>query len=376
MEDAGQLSEVAAMHHSRRNEVYRDLGSAPHAPDDPDFVEIHTFVPPESSALLLCSDGLTDQVPVQEIRRIIEQHAGEPEAGALALTAAANEAGGKDNVSAILIQTIRYAAVPERTTGIAANPSRWRWFLVGLLAATALCGALRPYIEETTSGARLRFGTVRPPQTWMVSQSGSRTIAETLERARVGDTISVGPGEYHEALHLRNGVSLVSSEMHGAKIMASGVVVMSDGVQNAHFSGFEILGPGDVGIRIQNSELDVTGVKVSGMRLAGVEIEGGQPLLQASTIEDNGGVGVYVHGVTSPRIDHNLIRNNGVAPELLPGLFIAGSATPRVFGNVIANNGAEQVWISPFYKEGTLLKENVIAPTSTGGELSVKVVTR
>ncbi len=376
MEDTGQLSEVAAMQHSRRNEVYRDLGSAPHAPDDPDFVEIHTFVLPESSALLLCSDGLTDQVPAQEIRRIVEQYAGEPEAGALALTAAANEAGGKDNASAILIETLGYAAEPERTTAIAAGHFRWSWFLMGLLAATALFGALRPYLEETTSGARLRFGTVRPPQTWTVSQSGIRTIAQTLEEARVGDTISVGPGEYHESLHLRSGVSLVSSEMHGAKIIASGVVVMSDGVHDARFSGFEIQGPADVGIRIQNSELDVTGVRVSGMRTAGVEIEGGQPLLQASTIEDNGGVGLYVHGVASPQIDHNVIRKNGLTPELLPGLFIAGSATPRVFANVIANNGAEQVWISPFFNAGTLLKENVIAPASTGAELNVKVVTR
>ena len=67
-EDAGELSEDAAMLHPRRNEVYRDLGSAPHSPDDTDFVEIQEFDLPHSSALLLCSDGLTDQVPAEKIR--------------------------------------------------------------------------------------------------------------------------------------------------------------------------------------------------------------------------------------------------------------------------------------------------------------------
>src|SRR5688572_16032011 len=38
-EDAGELSESQAMRHPRRNEVYRDVGSEPHAPADADFVE-------------------------------------------------------------------------------------------------------------------------------------------------------------------------------------------------------------------------------------------------------------------------------------------------------------------------------------------------
>ena len=37
----------------------------------------------------------------------------------------------------------------------------WAWFLAGLLAATMLFAFLRPYLEETSSGIRLSFGTVR-----------------------------------------------------------------------------------------------------------------------------------------------------------------------------------------------------------------------
>ena len=36
-EDSGEISEAEAMRHPRRNEVYRDVGSQEHAPDDPGF---------------------------------------------------------------------------------------------------------------------------------------------------------------------------------------------------------------------------------------------------------------------------------------------------------------------------------------------------
>ena len=376
MEDAGKLSEEAAMRHPRRNEVYRDLGSAPHAPDDPDFVEVHSFVLPECSALLLCSDGLTDQVPAQQILRIVEQHAGDPKAAVLALIEAANDAGGKDNVSAILVETTQYAGISDKFRERAATRFGWVWFVAGLLAATALFGISRPYIEVTPSGTKLNFGTVRGPHTWMVGQGGIGSIEEALDKAKAGDTISVAPGEYHDVLHLRSGVSLVSPEVYGAKIIAPGVAVIGDAVHDARFAGFEIIGPGDVGIQLVNSDVELTNVKVSGMLKTGVEIDGGKSSLEGSTIEGNGGTGVYVHGLTSANVDHNVIRNNGHGSEPLPGLFVGGPATPHVWANLIAGNGKEQIWISPFFNAGTLLKDNEIAPTSKGGELNVKVVTR
>ncbi len=266
--------------------------------------------------------------------------------------------------------------VPEPAVARTGSGFRWAWFLVGLLAATILFGVLRPYLEETTKGSKLRFGTVRPAHTWVVGTNGFTTISEALEKAHAGDTISVAPGDYHETVRLRSGVSLESAEMYGATISAPETVVVGDGVHEARFYGFQVVGPAEVGIRLSNSDVAVTGVRVSGMRKSGIEIEGGTSSLQASTVEGNGGIGVYVHGVTSPRIDHNTIRRNGLGPELSPGLFIAGSATPEVSGNVIANNGAEQVWISPFFNKADLVKDNEIAPKANGGEVNVKVVTR
>ena len=39
-EDAGEISEAEAMSHPRRNEIFRDVGSAPHEPDEEGFIDI------------------------------------------------------------------------------------------------------------------------------------------------------------------------------------------------------------------------------------------------------------------------------------------------------------------------------------------------
>jgi hypothetical protein len=223
----------------------------------------------------------------------------------------------------------------------------------------------------------VRFGIVRRAQTLVVGPHGIRTISEAIERARPGDTISVGPGEYHETLHLRSGVSIISSPLHGARIVTAGVAVEAENIHHARFSGFDVVGPGEVGMRISNSDVEITDVTISGMHGNGLDIDGGKSSVQACVVEQNEGIGIYVHGPASPRIHHNIIVNNGHGSELLPGIFVAGSATPHLFGNVITNNGAEQVWVSPFYDPGNLLKENVIsAAAHEGSNRDIKVVTR
>jgi len=67
------------MRHPRRNEVYRDVGSKPHRPDDEDFIDLIRVPFEPDSALLLCSDGLTDMLTSAEILQAVERNAGNPE---------------------------------------------------------------------------------------------------------------------------------------------------------------------------------------------------------------------------------------------------------------------------------------------------------
>ncbi len=97
-EDAGEISEDEAMHHPRRNEIFRDVGSAPHEPDEEEWIDVLEVPFPADGALLLCSDGLSDMISSQEILETVEANAAAPhpaEAAVHALIDRANRAGGR-----------------------------------------------------------------------------------------------------------------------------------------------------------------------------------------------------------------------------------------------------------------------------------------
>ena len=102
-EDAGALTEEEAMVHPRRNEVFRDVGSRLRDLEDRDFIEIRQCRFRDDAALLLCSDGLTDQLTAAQIRTITGRYRGDPARIAADLVEAANEAGGKDNITALFV---------------------------------------------------------------------------------------------------------------------------------------------------------------------------------------------------------------------------------------------------------------------------------
>jgi PPM family protein phosphatase len=102
-EDAGELDEQDAMQHPRRNEVFRDVGSRVRSPNEDSFIDILTCDFHDDAAILLCSDGLTDLVTSQEIRRIVSRYDGDPTRIAGELIEAANIAGGSDNITALFV---------------------------------------------------------------------------------------------------------------------------------------------------------------------------------------------------------------------------------------------------------------------------------
>jgi serine/threonine protein phosphatase PrpC len=96
--DLGQIDEKEAIVHPQRNVVYRALGqSEPFRPD------INRYTLPDRGYLMLCSDGLWGSVPDKEVSQIV-QSSSHPAIGCQKLIAAANAAGGPDNISVILVQ--------------------------------------------------------------------------------------------------------------------------------------------------------------------------------------------------------------------------------------------------------------------------------
>lgn len=134
-EDRGELTEFDAMNHPRRNEVYRDVGSKLHNPDDREFIDTKAFLFRPDAALLLCSDGLSDVLTSSEISSIVEHYDGDPGAIAAELIDAANEAGGKDNISVVFVPGPEFvgrdssatAAARQRHAVTRIRPVTGRW---------------------------------------------------------------------------------------------------------------------------------------------------------------------------------------------------------------------------------------------------------
>ena len=76
------------------------------ARDDVEF-EVKTHDLRDRDTLLLCSDGLTNMLTDQRILEIVSAHGGNLEAAGRQLVDDANDRGGRDNVSVVLV---RYAA--------------------------------------------------------------------------------------------------------------------------------------------------------------------------------------------------------------------------------------------------------------------------
>lgn len=98
LEELGQLTAEEAAIHPQRNVLYRALGQG-----DPFEPEIITAPTPESGYLLICSDGLWGVVPEKELSAIIKNSPTIHDA-CQEMVNAANETGGPDNISVILVR--------------------------------------------------------------------------------------------------------------------------------------------------------------------------------------------------------------------------------------------------------------------------------
>lgn len=100
----GAITAEEAAHHPRRNVVTRALGASVRL--EPDFWYV-PVVP--GDRLLVCSDGLTGELPAAHVAHVLATVA-EPDAVARVLVQAAVDAGGRDNVTVVVVDVLAVGA--------------------------------------------------------------------------------------------------------------------------------------------------------------------------------------------------------------------------------------------------------------------------
>jgi serine/threonine protein phosphatase PrpC len=211
---AGILTREEARTHPQRNVITRALGAKPD-------VEVDTYkgTLAPGDALLLCTDGVSQYVEEAEIREILSQHS--PQEATSRLIALANERGGNDNITALVIQAtpVTGTARPKDTTPVAPQPKETRRqglslptiLALGagglLLAAAAVGGALfltpilggtKATATPTTAAPEPTIGATLPqPTATLVPTEGAPTATlapPSLELLEPGEEASFAPG--------------------------------------------------------------------------------------------------------------------------------------------------------------------------------------
>ena len=102
---AGLLTDEQARTHAQRNVITRSLGTQPD-------VEVDVFreALQPSDTLVLCTDGLSGLVSDEELMRIVEQSI--PQESVYHLVERANENGGPDNITAIVVRVEQLGVEP------------------------------------------------------------------------------------------------------------------------------------------------------------------------------------------------------------------------------------------------------------------------
>jgi len=355
-EDQGEISEREAMAHPRRNQVFRDVGSRLREADDGDFIEINSFRFRPDAAFLLCSDGLSDVLPSAEIAALLEAYDGDAAFVSRSLVDAANQAGGKDNISVVFVagpefadSALKEARKRHAITRLRENRfktflNRALWLIGGILMGTGLWAFMNRAVPQRAGGL--------PTRRVRITSSNPRAIANALVVAQPGDTLEVTPGDYLGPIELRDEISLISPSpgaavirMDPAAVADAGIAFAARGILRGRLSGFRVIGGKDAplatGILVDGAALEIDDLDISGAGDCAIRvIAGATPVIRASNLHDNPGCGIWIGGGSSPRLAGNRIVGNGrVGSAPRPGIEIHLPAGPLIERNIITGNG-------------------------------------
>ena len=115
--DSGLITAEQAKHAQHKNLVTKALGIDPSV--EP---EIHEYPTQPGDIYLLCSDGLCDMVEDDDIGMTLQALGGNLKLAAQQLVQMANDNGGRDNVSVILVRVLREYPGPR---GVMAKVFAW-----------------------------------------------------------------------------------------------------------------------------------------------------------------------------------------------------------------------------------------------------------
>ncbi len=161
----GQLSEDDAVNHPHRNILTRALGIDSHV-----MVDRWELLPFTGDRYLMCSDGLFNEVDEPQIADILGS-VEDPTAAAEQLVALANEGGGRDNISVVVVDV-----VDDKGRRAAADEAMGR-ITMEIHGNEAVTDSVDAVVAEAAVAAAASSASSRPPAPAGPAPAGAATEA-------------------------------------------------------------------------------------------------------------------------------------------------------------------------------------------------------
>ncbi len=171
----GQLTDAEARYHPNRSVITRALGTDPAV-----VADTYELTAGPGDRLLLCSDGLTGMLEDAMIAETLATYA-DPAAAARALVDAANDAGGHDNISVVIVDIGGEGAVRGATVDAdGARRGRGWLALVGWLLLFAL----------VVGGVVFAAYRVASSRAYIIAENGFVVVYQGVPGSFAGITLS------------------------------------------------------------------------------------------------------------------------------------------------------------------------------------------
>ena len=173
LERSGQITPEAAEHHPQRSIITRALGPEPDVE-----VDTYTLAGRDGDAFLICSDGLTSMISDDEVASILRS-AGSLDEAADELVRAANQSGGKDNITVILFR-LGEGDAGETTAPAAVAPADEDTIAGGISAADVAAAEPLAALGDAPADATV----VRPPAPRTAAPVAAEAVPPRRRRGR------------------------------------------------------------------------------------------------------------------------------------------------------------------------------------------------
>jgi len=184
--DEGRISPEEAEIHPQRSILTNAIGVDRDIEVDEASYELEI-----GDRLLLCSDGLSGMVSEADIKRILVENE-DPQAACDALVEAANQAGGQDNITALILDAVEDQRVSAEPT-VAAPPTVQEERAEEARRAPTTQAAIPLPAEAPASGTAAAAAETQPSTPPEPPPAGEPSVPAG-EPVQVGDRYGFGPG--------------------------------------------------------------------------------------------------------------------------------------------------------------------------------------